>query len=200
MKTRLIALGALTVAATTMLPSHATTLVPACNLVTDPGGDAKGAPWSAATGSDPNMDIRSADIATNSSSMVVVWRMSGVASGTSDKSWPFGAALKFGFTVSGLNTWLQVNLSPVGNAWYVGPTKGGSTGLITVDTAHKLVRLNVPLSVLPKKVVAGKTILTRLGAEADAPLGTTQSQAFVADSGSTSKTYKAGYPSCAWTK
>ena len=128
------------VLALTSLSAHAATKKkkkpappkPVCNLITDPKGDVS-------TG-DSSLDIVSADVATNATTITGVIRVAKLAS--PDVMAPEGMFFQINFTGSAGQTGqhLDAQLLPTGNVFQ------GGAGTGVVDLAKSEIRISVPLS------------------------------------------------------
>ena len=174
---------------------------PVCNLVTDAAGDANGFVVTD-TGlpvppSDDNLDIVSADVASNAKVITAVIRLKALGS---DSTAPAGSTVYFNFSVNGAEQYLNADLDGKGGATYTfgdftgasgGRTKiGDATGVL--DAAKKEIRISAPVSGFKETIKPG-TKLTDLNALAQ--------RLFVvftpsADSAEGSKVYAAGATSC----
>jgi hypothetical protein len=161
---------------------------PVCKLVTDGSGDAKGFA-SAVTmpSSDANLDIISADVATNATTLTGVLRVSKLAS--SDSTAPTGWEYQVTFGVNGVTDGVNVVIGPNGTTWHGGKGKG------KIDAAKKEIRISVPLSALNVPIKPG-TVLTDLGARTWRVGGSDQVVIGLVDTAGSSKTYVAGTRSC----
>ena len=111
---------------------------PVCKLVTDRSGDAKGTGTALTTpSSDANLDIISADVATNATTLTGVVRVSKLA--TSDSTAPAGWQYQVVFSVGGYTDTVEVVVGPSGTSW------NGGKGTGKIDAAKKEVRISVPL-------------------------------------------------------
>lgn len=156
MKTRVVlALGALL--ASGLAASAADAAVkkpkpapPVCQLVKDDAGDAK------ALQADDKLDIVTADVASDASTVTAVIRMKGAPGGT-DTAAPFGRGVYFIFTPTGAAepVFLSVGFDPAGGATYKYgsivkgtttnyTTKGDATGSIVGNEIH----ISVPTAAL----------------------------------------------------
>src|SRR3712207_5332501 len=106
---------------------------PVCNLIKDAKGDATGTGSPAAGPNDPNLDILTADVATNASTLTAVFRLS--AFGSAEDSSPLGRTYTFSFVAGTQTVSLRTVVSQAGNVW------AGGNGTGTVDTAKKEVRV-----------------------------------------------------------
>jgi hypothetical protein len=107
---------------------------PVCKLVkAQPGGV-----------SDQSLDITSADVASNATTLTSVIRVVKLSAGTSDTATPTGREWDMNFTVSGKEVTLQVYDGPFGAV--------AGTGTPTLDTAKNEVRINVSLADLASKL------------------------------------------------
>jgi len=130
---------------------------PVCHLITDPAGD-PGPSWEKVPG-DGSVDITSADIASNATTLTGVVRVASLTN--PDPQAPAGQAYFLLFSVKGGNYpfFLSGRTYPTGNAWIFGyqapdPTTGINTsytvaqGSGVVDLAKSEVRISVPLSAI----------------------------------------------------
>jgi len=161
---------------------------PACKLVTDGGGDAKGTGTAVSTpSSDANLDIISADVATSATTLTGVVRVSKLAS--SDSMAPTGWQYQVVFTVGGVADKVDVVVGPGGTSW------DGGKGTGKIDAAKKEVRISVPLSALNVPVKPG-TVLSDIGARTFRVGNSNQIALGLVDTADSTKTYVAGAPSC----
>jgi hypothetical protein len=161
---------------------------PVCKLVTDRSGDAKGTGTALTTpSSDANLDIISADVATNATTLTGVVRVSKLAS--SDSTAPAGWQYQVVFSVGGYTDTVEVVVGPSGTSW------NGGKGTGKIDAAKKEVRISVPLSALHVPVKPG-TVLTGIGARTFRVGSSNQIVLGLVDTADSSKTYVAGARSC----
>jgi hypothetical protein len=114
---------------------------PTCFLMKDGTADATQSGTSVAAPNDPNMDIVTADIATNAQTFTAVVRLAAMEDKT-NTNWTLGTAYTVGFrTAGGLNT-VQAIVSPAGTTWAAGNGSG------TVDKTKKEIRIHIPISKL----------------------------------------------------
>lgn len=161
---------------------------PVCLLIIDASGDATGTgtAYAQTPSSDDGLDIISADIATNTTTLTTTIRLKKLT--IDDLAAPTGRGFHFTFSVGQQSTTLAAFVSPAGTSWY----DGKGTGV--VDTAGSQIRMSVPLSDLPVKVTPG-TVLTGLSATTsrwvDSAIIIAQ-----ADKATSTRTYTASAPSC----
>ena len=158
---------------------------PVCNLIVDAKGDAV-AP-AAPMPNDPNLDILSADIATNATTLTAVLRIADL-SGKGDTS-PTGRAYTFVFTARGHVVSVEGIVGPSGVTW------AGGKGSGTIDSKKNEVRVHIPLSTLPVQVKAGDK-LNGLKAHTWRWVHGTRVVIGNVDTGVTNTAYTAGAPSC----
>lgn len=161
---------------------------PICNQVKDTNGDAKGTGLPVSTPqSDANLDIVSADVATNATTITGVIRLAGLAA--NDNLAPSGREYRVTFQVGETVAEITAVISPSGTSW------NGGTGRGVVDTNKKQIRISVPLTKLPVRVRPGTPLknvgaLTfRVGLTSNVALG-------LVDAARTSRTYVAGTATC----
>jgi hypothetical protein len=161
---------------------------PVCNLIPDSAGDGSDLGVGGLHGpNDPNLDILSADVATNATTLTAVIRVAGF-SATSDTA-PTGRAYDLVFHAGTKNVLVRALVNATGNTW------AGGAGTGTVDTAAKEVRISVPLAKLPVPIKVGDKLTElqastwRWGASTDAAIGSV-------DTATSVLTYTAGWPSC----
>ena len=124
---------------------------PVCLLVKDAPNDATGnGTGLAETPNDPNLDILTADVASNATTLTSVIRLSAV-DGTGSNS-PLGRDYLVSFMAKGTVVELVASVGAAGNSW------AAAKGTGTVDTAKKEVRMHVPLAALPVPVKAGDVL------------------------------------------
>lgn len=144
---------------------------PACNIVTDPAGDAPVDPLGvgANAGNDDNADILSADISSDAQNLTAVIRVKSLAS--PDAAWPEAHLYLISWTVPGHGTpvYMSGTIDPNPASAAYGPQfvfgDGGSTSTAagsllyynidfaatvkgTVDSAKNTVTMSVPISQL----------------------------------------------------
>jgi hypothetical protein len=160
---------------------------PVCKLVTDSANDGTGTGTGQTGPNDPNLDIVSADIATNAATLTAVWRLSAVDG--SNSSSPTGRSYTMTFTVNDKTTTVRAIISPAGNVWQ------GGDGTGFVDTKLKEIHLSVPLAKLVIPVKANDKVGS-LGASAWRWVGNQSISLGLVDSAASVATYVAGWPSC----
>ena len=166
-----------------------TTTKPPCYLVKDAKGDANRVGTNGLTTpqSDPNMDILSADVATNATTITGVIRLAGLS--MDDDMAPTGRQYALQFQVGNRATVIDVVIDPTGVTYYGGKGRG------VVDIKHKQVRVSVPLTRLDVKIRPGTPLKNlaantfRVGPQDSFVLG-------IADGASTTKSYVAGVTTC----
>ena len=182
--------------------SAAPKVKPVCNLLVDAKDDAKGflvtEPGPVPV-SDPNLDILSADLATDAKKITAVIRLA--AMDATDPMSPGGHAFYLNFSVNGVPFYLNAdNDATLGRSFSVGgfdaegfrASFGEASGVF--DVMKKEIRITAPLSALTG---AGKV---KPGATIDGIEALAQRLAVVltpsADDAVASATYKAQAPSC----
>lgn len=181
----------------------ATKTKPVCNLVTDPAGDANGF---VLTGtplpSDDNLDILSADIASNTKKVTALVRLK--ALGT-DATAPTGGTIYFNFAFGDEKAYLSAVLDGKGGASFTAghatgtPAQrhslGGADGF--VDTAAHTVRITAPINMWDTPIAKG-TKLSTFDVLAQRFLGTTTTGGATptADEATSTAVYTAGAVSC----
>ena len=155
------ALAAASLLAVVPVTAHAAPARPAtCKLIKDPVGDTGSPAPDAAL--DAQLDITSADIATNSKNVTVVLRLAQLTA--ADPTNPQGRIYEFDFTAHEKNFIVMGSLLPGGNTFgvYISDSRfeegksgaraatgiGEATGY--VDTVHKEVRITAPTSTWAK--------------------------------------------------
>lgn len=157
---------------------------PACNLVLDVGGDA----------SDSSLDVVSADVATNATTLTWVIRPRQLTSSPDTQS-PTGRAWQLSFVVGAKQVTLGVTDGPFGPQELI-----AYEGKISVDPSRNEVRYSVLLKSLTVPIVNGSSVLTGLTTltesvvQKPSPLGYTG--LLHADNAAGSRSYLAGFPSC----
>jgi hypothetical protein len=179
---------------------------PSCNLMLDDKGDAK---FAGNGPNDPNLDITSADVASDAKTVTTVLRLASFA--TTDPQSPLGRGYYVLFNAPGSDfpvyfnmqitpdltrfAWGDLEKLATGNGSYV--KKGDATGVI--DTAKGEIRISVPVSEVKAVAnVAPGSKLTSINAAATAVLGTSKTPGLVStvDSATSNSAYIAGSPSC----
>jgi len=174
---------------------------PVCNLITDPADDSGPAGHAGGPTYDPSLDIISADVATNATTLTGVIRVKQLTK--SDSTWPFGREWQLHFTTSTGHDY--------GLVAFDGPVRPAapSAGHLTMDYAHGEVRISQALKsltfALPKGTKLGVLSATTeasiqlpdsgpagLG-EATVVTGWSEEDDAVAPA---SKSYTVGAPSC----
>lgn len=184
----------------------ATTPAPTCNLMVDDKGDAQ---FLGAAPNDPNLDIVSADIASDAKTVTAVLRLASFAA--TDPQSPLGRGYYVLFNAPGSDfpVYFNMQITPdltrfawgdretlaTGNGSYV--KKGDATGFI--ETAKGEIHISVPVSDVKAiaKVTPGSK-LSNVTASATAVLGTSATGGLVStvDDATSTKPYVAGSPSC----
>jgi len=179
---------------------------PSCNLMIDDKGDAK---FLGAVPNDANLDITSADVASDAKTVTAVLRVASFAA--TDPQSPLGRGYYVLFNAPGSDfpVYFNMQITPdltrfawgdrevlaTGSGSYV--RKGDATGVI--DAAKGEIRISVPVADVKAvaKVTPGMK-LTNISASATAVLGTSQTGGLVStvDSATSTKPYVAGSPSC----
>jgi hypothetical protein len=179
---------------------------PSCNLMLDDKGDAQ---FLGAAPNDANLDIVSADIASDAKTVTAVLRLA--AFSEVDPQSPLGRGYYVLFNAAGSEfpiyfnmqitpdvtsfRWGDLETLATGNGSYV--KKGDATGVI--DAAKGEIHISVPVSDVKSiaKVAPGAK-LSNVAANATAVLGTSVSGGLVStvDDATSSKPYIAGSPSC----
>jgi hypothetical protein len=150
-------LAALTAALLTPAAAYAAPAKPVCLLIRDAVGDTS-SPVADST-LDSQLDITSADVATNGKVLTTVLRLNTLTA--DDAANPQGRIYEFDFTAQEKNFIVMASLLPGGNDWsvFISASRleenqsgaraatgiGQGTGI--VDTFNKEVRVTVPLSV-----------------------------------------------------
>lgn len=179
---------------------------PSCNLMVDDKGDAQ---FLGAVPNDPNLDITSADVASDAKTVTAVLRLA--AFGATDPQSPLGRGYYVLFNAPGSEfpiyfnmqitpdltrfAWGDLEKLATGSGSY--KKKGDATGVI--DTAKGEIRISVPVSdVKAVGAVAPGSKLTNISAAATAVLGTSATGGLVStvDDATSAKPYIAGSPSC----
>jgi hypothetical protein len=166
-----------------------TTIKPICKLIKDPKGDANsiGTNGAKTPQSDPNMDILSADFATNATTLTGVVRLAGLSS--DDNMAPTGRSYQWTFQVDERSTIIDVVVSKAGVTWYGGKGRG------VVDYKKKQIRMSVPLTKLEVRIRPG-TVLRYNGALTRRVALTSAVDFGIVDRAATSKSFVAGSPTC----
>lgn len=162
--------------------------VPVCNLVKDASADATDGPSDAPGVNDPTLDITSADVATNATTLAVAIRLTAVEAAPPDTS-PWGRAYDVAFSAAGQTHVVRGIVGPGGTTW------AGGKGSGVVDKLKKEVRIWLPLSAFPVKIPAGAKI-TNIEANTFRWIGGTDVVIGRADTASGAATYSAAWPSC----
>ncbi|MHB8452724.1 MAG: hypothetical protein ACYDAQ_20060, partial [Mycobacteriales bacterium] len=149
--------------------------------------------------SDPSLDVVSADVATNATTLTWVMRVRHLVADP-DSGAPLGRQWSFGFSANGKSVVLIMNSGPFG------PTdEMGMGAKVTLDTAHNQVRYSVPLRTLASygtNIVPGATRLTGLVAttatamQYPGPVTDLTDPLTQEDSDTSTASYLAGSPSC----
>jgi hypothetical protein len=141
----------------------------ACRLITDPAGDT-----SDSVGADPfgnQLDILSADVATNAHNLTVVLRLPALTA--ADPSNPQGRVYEFDFTAQEKNFVLMGSLLPGGNTFgvYLADSRfeegqSGARSAIgigeakgVVDVTRKEVRMTAPIETFAKYASLSKNVV-----------------------------------------
>jgi len=161
---------------------------PVCKIVTDSPGDADGNGTPAGMpSSDANLDIVSADIATNATTLTGVVRVAKLAK--SDSSAPTGWKYQVTFAAGGTTAEVNVVTGPAGTTWYGGKGKG------VLDLAKNEVRISVPLSAVTVPIKPG-TVISSIGARTYRAGFNDQIALGLVDTADSSRTYTSGTRSC----
>lgn len=164
---------------------------PVCNLVKDAKSDATDNGTSAvATPNDPNLDIITADVASNTKTVTGVIRLAAL-DGQGSTS-PTGAAYTMSFLVKGTVVVLRAYVSPAGETFADGTGKA-LTG--KVDRAKKEIRIHAPIASLPVQFKA-KDKITEIKAQSARWVGSSPVSLGLVDSGISPTAYLAGALSC----
>ena len=174
---------------------------PVCNLVTDKAGDATGFLVASSTPmpTDANLDILSADVASDAKKLTAVIR---VAKLGADSTSPTGDIYYQNFSVGGTKYYLEALVTGTKGSYSLGDFSGtggtrhnieDATGKL--DLAHNAVHITVPASSVGAK--AGKSVIGDLDTLAQryvnlVAVGITPT----ADEATSPRTYKAGALSC----
>jgi hypothetical protein len=161
---------------------------PVCNLVTDSKDDATGTGTGQAGPYDANLDIVSADVATNGKLLEVTIRLADLKTGA-DQNAPTGWAYQFTFVAPGGTGPMRATVSPAGNGWPGGPNTG------VVDTTKKEIRWWVPLTFFSFPIKPGQK-LTGLQASSWRGVGTTDGSLGLVDGAASNTAYTVGAASC----
>ena len=168
---------------------------PVCGLVTSPTDP---------NSSDSNLDITSADVATNATMLTTAIRVASLAAWPDTKS-PLGRQWTISFTIDGHLATVTVTDGPFG------VTSSYPAKSVTLDTAAKEIRFSIPLNTLSDAsatpaVRNGKSIITKFsvstnetvqGPDASPVLkGGTYFGLRLVDTAVSGKKYLAGTPSC----
>lgn len=161
---------------------------PVCNLVVDPAGDAKGLPVGGDSGpNDPNLDILSADVVTNATTLTGVFRLAAV-DGSGDTS-PTGRGYELAFKVNGQAVGLLSTIGPDGSTW----ANGLGTGRIVPAT--KEIVFSVPIAQLSTPIKPGAK-LTDITVNTWRRVTATGTGLGRVDTATGPKPYEAAWPSC----
>jgi hypothetical protein len=168
---------------------------PVCNLVTDAKGDATDTGGTGAKApNDPNLDIVSADIASDATRLTAVIRLDKLDD--SENSSHLGRSYVVSFGAFGKTVSVRAITSPAGDSWH------GGAGTGTVDKAKKEIRITVPLAKLseeaklPQPLKSGIKV-TSLTATSWRWVANTQATLGIADrAAGAGPGYTLGYPSC----
>lgn len=199
-----VALGLTLVAAGTSVAAPKAKPKVACNLLVDDKGDGTGFVRTDMNylPNDPNLDIVSADIATNAKTVTAVIRTDQLTA--TDSSSPTGRAYYANFFVGEAQLFLSAALDGAGNASYTGgfiETRRRSLGEATgvIDLKKKEIRISAPLSLFAEKAsMKPGTKITELNALAQRFIGARGVAGVTpsADAAEGGLTYTAGSPSC----
>ena len=187
---KLLAVAAITplllgVAAADAAPRKPAPKKPTCKLINDRAGDAV-AP-AAPVPNDPNLDILSADVATDATRLTAVIRVASL-SGEGSTS-PTGRSYSLVFNAKGTIVSVDGIVGPTGTTWFSGKGTG------TVDPAKKEVRIHVPLSALSVPIKPGDKLLD-VKAQTWRWVHGTRVVLGNVDTATTATGYTAGWPSC----
>jgi hypothetical protein len=180
---------------------------PSCNLLTDDKGDAHF--LVSAAPNDPNLDIVSADVASDAKTFTAVLRLASFAGVDPQSPLGRGYYVQFEPPKADFPVYFNMETTPDGTRYTWGDTEtlatgngsykkqGDATGV--VDAAKGEIRISVPLADLASfvKIRPGAKI-ANLTASATAVLGTSVTGGLVAtvDDGASAASYVAGSPSC----
>jgi hypothetical protein len=176
---------------------------PVCNLVTDAAGDANGFLVTGLPGvpSDKNLDILSADIASDAKNVTAVIRLAAVGA---DSTSPTGGAVYFNFSIGDTKVFVDALLSGSSATFNAGDftgTNGGrhTIGAVTgsIDTATNAIHITAPANTWSNVVKAGTKlntfdVLAQRYIGANAVGGVTPT----ADEAMSDKVYTGGAKSC----
>lgn len=164
---------------------------PVCNLVKDAKGDATDNGTSAvAMPNDPNLDIITADVASNTKTVTGVIRLAALDGQGSTA--PAGAAYTMSFLVKGTVVVLRAYVSPAGESF----ADGTGTALSgKVDRAKKEIRIHAPIASLPVQFKA-KDKITEIKAQSARWVGSTPISLGLVDNAISPAAYVAGTLSC----
>ncbi|MCU1591852.1 MAG: hypothetical protein JWP11_3108 [Frankiales bacterium] len=172
---------------------------PACDVLVDPAGDEL-------PPSDPSLDIVSADLANNATTLTAVIRVAKLSA--ADQMSPTGRYynVTYDYRSTGLGSGpISALLTPTGDLW----VNGDGTGV--VDVAKSEIRISVPISRLGgHPLFKPGDALEHINAQSDLAVPATPSPTdqvphysfgasfnlFPVDRGVTEKTYPVGAPSC----
>lgn len=179
---------------------------PVCKLVVDATSDAS---FLGAAPNDANLDIVSADVASNAKTITAVLRLASFAE--TDPQAPLGRGYYLTFNAPGSEfplyfnfqitpdlkrfTWGSQEVLATGNGSYV--KKGDATGVL--DAAKGEIRISAPVSAVSAIAnVKPGAKLSSLTASSTMVLGTSATGGLVStvDEAEGAKSYVAGYPSC----
>lgn len=179
---------------------------PVCNLLVDDKADAE---FLGLAPNDPNVDITSADIASDAKTITAVLRLASFSE--TDVQAPLGRGYYVQFTAPGSEfpiyfnfqitpdlkrfAWGTQEVLATGNGSYV--KQGDATGVL--DAAKGEIRISVPVSAVGAVASVKPGVkLTNLEASSTVVLGTSATGGLVStvDDATGSKAYVAGYPSC----
>jgi hypothetical protein len=176
---------------------------PVCNLVTDAAGDANGflVTGLPAVPSDKNLDILSADIASDAKNVTAVIRLAAVGA---DQTSPTGGTVYFNFSIGDTKVFLSAVLNGATATYEAGDFTGtngqrhhvaGATGFI--DTASKSIHITTAANTWTDIIKAG-TKLNTLNVLAQRYIGNALVGGVTptADDATSDKVYTGGAKSC----
>lgn len=176
---------------------------PVCNLVVDAAGDANGflVTGLPAVPSDKNLDILSADVASDATNVTAVIRLAAVGA---DSTSPTGGAVYFNFSIGDTKVFVDALLSGSSATFNAGDfsgtngtrhTIGPATGFI--DVATKSIHITAPANTWTDVVKAGSKLNT-FNVLAQRYIGTAPAGGVTptADDATSDKVYTGGAKSC----
>lgn len=186
-------------AAATGVAGATTKAKPVCNLVTDAKGDAS---IGGATPNDANLDVVSADVASNGKVVTAVLRLAAFAE--QDPQSPFGRTYYLGFNAPGAENqlYLSVGIDPaLGVTYDYGDLQGNlytssGTGVGSVDAAKGVLTVTAPADMGGLASLKKGTKLTALEAKSTALLGVAGTGVVATVDTATGGSYAVGTPSC----